>query len=79
MQQSNTTTNEPADSREQDHAECYRALIKALEFWRDTLIENERLRAALRPFAQVARGQRLNPSPDDWQRADAAFNERIRK
>lgn len=35
--------------------------------------EIERLRAALKPFAEVARGDRLNPTPDEWQRASAVY------
>ena len=35
--------------------------------------EIDRLRAALKPFAEVAQGNRLNPTPDDWQRASAVY------
>lgn len=35
--------------------------------------DNARLRAALCPFAEVARGDRLNPTPDEWQRASAVY------
>jgi hypothetical protein len=40
--------------------------------------EVERLRAALEPFAEVARGNKLNPTPEEWQRASAVHTNTAR-
>lgn len=35
--------------------------------------ENERLKAAIRPFALAARGETFFPNADEWQRASAVY------